>query len=118
METIPSGADVAREIDLQVLAREIAARLDPIALLDAEDVGALLKCCSRQVKERYARTKDFPKPVPMGIEPGHRGRPRWQRADIAAWIEGRKMGARKKAVGRPRKAVVPDSASESVQDFA
>jgi hypothetical protein len=38
MVTTLSAADVAREIDIQGLARELAARLDPLALLDAEDV--------------------------------------------------------------------------------
>jgi predicted DNA-binding transcriptional regulator AlpA len=88
-------------IDLQALAREIAARMDPLALLDADDVGALLKCCPRQVTERYAKTKDFPKPVRMSVEPGTRSRPRWQRADLAAWIQSRK--ADEKKPGRPRR---------------
>lgn len=90
--------------DLEALARHIAARIDPLALLDAEDVGALLKCCPRQVTERYAKTKDFPKPVPLAVESGARSRPRWQRRDIAEWIERRKIGDRKTG-GRPRNPV-------------
>lgn len=88
-------------LDLQALAREIAARMDPLALLDADDVGALLKCCPRQVTERYAKTAGFPKPVPLAVEAGKRARPRWQRRDIAEWIESRK--AREKKPGRPRR---------------
>jgi predicted DNA-binding transcriptional regulator AlpA len=101
--TSPGPYLVIAPRDLEALARHIAARIDPLALLDAEDVGALLKCCPRQVTERYAKTSGFPKPVPLALEPGARSRPRWQREDIAAWIASRKLAERKP--GRPRKPV-------------
>jgi predicted DNA-binding transcriptional regulator AlpA len=93
-----------QEIDITALAREIAARMDPLALLDADDLAALLKCCSRQVTERYAKYKDFPKPVPLSESAGTRSRPRWQRQDIAAWIQTRKVGEKKP--GRPRRPIL------------
>ena len=48
-------ADIPSNIDIKALARHIAMRLDPEALLDADDVGALLKCAPRYVTEQYAR---------------------------------------------------------------
>jgi hypothetical protein len=102
--TSPGSYLVIAPRDLEALARHIAARIDPLALLDAADVGALLKCCPRQVTERYAKAKDFPKAVPLSVEASSRSRPRWQRSDIAAWIQLRKDGGAKKP-GRPRNPV-------------
>lgn len=88
-------------IDVQTLAREIAARMSPDALLDAEDVGALLKVSARYVTEEYVPAPGFPKPIRLTGPDGRRGKPRWQRRDIVAWIESHKDG-RSKRGGRPR----------------
>lgn len=85
-------------LDLQALAREIAARMAPDALLDADDVGALMKYSPRYVTEELAKRPWFPKPVNLGAK----GQPRWMRADIAACIAARRQEAQKKP-GRPRR---------------
>lgn len=85
-------------IDLQALAREIAARMDPLALLDADDVAALMKYRKRTVLEDLAKKPWFPKPVNLDG-----GQPRWLRADITACLEARREKAEKKP-GRPRRA--------------
>lgn len=83
-------------IDLDALARKIATRLDPAALLDAEDLAALWKYAKRTVLEDLAKRSWFPKPVDLGG-----GQPRWMRADILACLEERRTKAAKKP-GRPR----------------
>lgn len=82
-------------IDIQALAREIAARMDPAALMDAEDVGALMRYSARHVNEVLAKKDWFPRPVDLD------GQRRWRRADIVACIEQRQVKAKKKP-GRPR----------------
>lgn len=82
------------EINLAELARELAARMAPDALLDAEDVAALLKCSPRYVLERYAPTPGFPPAIRLPTTEG-RSHPRWQRRDIVAWVEGHRSGAAK-----------------------
>jgi predicted DNA-binding transcriptional regulator AlpA len=95
---------VIEGIDLDDLARAIAARMDPAALLEPADVGAMLKVCPRQVTDRYAKSPGFPAPVSLPTASGGRSQPRWQRADIVAWIASRKPGARKPGQpGRPRR---------------
>lgn len=89
-------------MDIQELAREIAARMAPDALLDADDVAALLKCSTRYVVEQYAVSPGFPETIRLTGPDGRRGHPRWRRADIMAWVDSHGAG-RSKRGGRPRK---------------
>lgn len=93
------------DADLQALAREIAARMAPDALLDLEDVAALLKCTSRYVSEHYAKVPGFPPALQLPSSKGRVSRPRWQRSDIIAWVESHKAGKDRSKGGRPRRAV-------------
>jgi predicted DNA-binding transcriptional regulator AlpA len=88
-------------IDLQQLAREIAMRMDPEALLEAADVGAYLKCSARYVQEEYLKSPGFPKPLRLTGPEGRRGNARWRRRDIVAWVDSHDNGATKRG-GRPR----------------
>lgn len=83
------------------LARQIAARLDPDSLLDAEDVAAMLKCSPRYVREQYACAPGFPKAIRLTGPNERRGSPRWRRSDIMKWIDSHAYGASKRG-GRPR----------------
>lgn len=92
------------DIDIEALARQIAMRMDPEALMDAEDVGAYLKCSARYVTERYALAPGFPKAIRLTGSEGRRGQARWRRQDITAWVDSHAEGQSKRG-GRPRKAV-------------
>ena len=96
--------DRTAQIDIVSLAREIAFRLAPDALLDSEDVGALLKCAARSVTEYYALLPGFPKSIRLN---GPRSRPKWKRGEVMAWIEGHTEPKPKRA-GRPRNLVLDD----------
>jgi len=89
-------------LDVQALAREIAARMAPDALLDADDVAALLKCAPRYVTEQYASAPGFPKALRLTGPDGRRSQPRWLRAEVVAWIAAHRDGKSKRG-GRPRK---------------
>jgi predicted DNA-binding transcriptional regulator AlpA len=89
-------------IDVQELAREIAARMAPDSLLDASDVAALLKVSPRYVIEQFALSPGFPKAVRLTGPDGRKGQPRWKRIEIMRWVESHKDGATKRG-GRPRK---------------
>ena len=91
-------------IDVEALAREIACRMSPDALLDAEDVAAMLKVTPRYVTEQYAGAPGFPGAIRLTGPDGRRSKPRWQRSDIAQWISSHRNGA-SKAGGRPRKPI-------------
>jgi predicted DNA-binding transcriptional regulator AlpA len=91
-------------MDIEALAREIAHRLDPEALLDAEDVGAYLKCSSRYVLEGYAVAPGFPKAIRLTGPDGRRSQPRWRKSDITAWVSSHLNGRRKQG-GRPRNTI-------------
>ena len=90
------------EIDHALLAREIAMRMAPDSLLDSEDVGAMLKCDARYVRETYIKAPGFPKPVRLTGPNGQRSQPRWKRQDMVDWINSHTEG-RSKLGGRPRK---------------
>lgn len=92
------------QVDVQALAREIAVRMAPDALLEAEDVGAMLKCTGRYVTEHYVAAPGFPKPLRLTGRDGRRSKPRWRRCDIVAWVESH-VGGQSKRGGRPRHAV-------------
>ena len=89
--------------DVQSLAREIAARMAPDALLDAEDVAAILKCTAKYVTSQYAITPGFPGAIRLTGPGDRRSKPRWKRSDIMAWIDSH-QGGRSKRGGRPRNA--------------
>jgi hypothetical protein len=104
MEAIPVDADrVTPEIDLQSLGREIAARMAPDALLDAADVGALLKYDPRYITDELQHSPQFPKPVRFELRGGRKTHPRWRRSDITAMVDNMAMGAGKP--GRPRRRI-------------
>lgn len=88
-------------IDIVQLARELAARMAPDALLDSSDVGALLKCSARQVTERYALVAGFPAALRLTGMDGAKGQPRYRRSAIMKWIASHENGASKRG-GRPR----------------
>jgi len=90
-------------INIQELAREIAVRLAPDALLNTEDV-ALLKCSPGYVREQYAHTPGFPKTIRLTGPNGRQSQPRWRRAEIMEWIDMNQVQHTKR-VGRPRKAL-------------
>ena len=97
-----TGGAVRVVLDIQTLAREIVMRLDPQALMDAEDVGAYLKCSARYVQEEYALAPGFPKAIRLTGPAGRRGNARWRRQDIVAWVDSHSNGQSKRG-GRPRK---------------
>ncbi len=90
------------DIDIEALARQIAVRMDPEALMDAEDVGAYLKCSARYVQEEYVKAPGFPKAIRLTGPDKRRGNARWRRQDISAWVNSHIKGQSKKG-GRPRK---------------
>lgn len=94
---------LTRPEEIADLARQIAARLDPESLLDAEDVAAILKCSPRYVTEQYAISQGFPKALRLTGPEGRRSKPRWKRSEIMDWINAH-TGGRSKRGGRPRKA--------------
>lgn len=87
--------------DVEELARQIAARLASDALLDARDVGALLKCTPAYVTEDYVRAPGFPKAIRLTGPDGRHSKPRWRRCDIIDWINSH-VGGKSKLGGRPR----------------
>ena len=50
--------------------------------LSAASVAALLDCEPRQVRERFALRPDFPR----SVRPGGTGHPRWNAAEVDAWM--------------------------------
>lgn len=89
-------------IDIEAIASDIAARLDPEALLDAKDIRDILKVAPRYVTEQYAAAPGFPKAVRLTGPEGSRGQPRWHRSDIMRLVDSHRDGASKRG-GRPRK---------------
>lgn len=75
------------DIDLVALAREIALRMDPDALLDSKDVAAMLKCSPRYVVDHYMGSRGFPKAVRLPAPKGGKGHPRWLRSDLTSYID-------------------------------
>ena len=100
----PTPRNVEASIDIEELARQIAMRMDPEALMDAEDVGAYLKCSARYVRERFVLAPGFPKPLRLTGPNGSRAQPRWRRQDITAWVNSHLNGQSKRG-GRPRNPI-------------
>lgn len=84
--------------ELVALAREIAARMDPDALIDLADIGALVKRSAEYVDKEYVPAPGFPKPVHLVGKSARKSHKLWMRRDITAWIEAHVP----KKPGRPR----------------
>lgn len=89
-------------VNIDDLARKIAMRMDPEALLDAEDVGAWLKCSGRYVLEHYVLAPGFPRAIRLTLPEGRKSNPRWRRQDISQWIDAH-LNGRSTRGGKPRK---------------
>lgn len=92
-------------INVEHLAREIAMRMAPDALLDAEDVAALLKCSARYVLEDYSKAPGFPKAIRLMGPNQRRGNARWRRSDIVEWVNSHEEQVpvpSTRKIGRPR----------------
>ena len=89
-------------VDVVELARQIAMRMDPEALLDRADVAAMLKCRPRTVGEVYAKAEGFPKPYELKTLHG-KSHPLYKRKDVQAYIDGHCPNPPKKSGGRPRR---------------
>lgn len=74
------------------LARQIAARMGPDALLDPADVAAILGCRPRYVTEYYALAPGFPRAIRLTGRNGARSKPKWRRQDIEKWIDDHRRG--------------------------
>ncbi len=99
--TPPELESLGGSVDLSDLARQVAAIIAPDALLEASDIGAMLKCTPRYVTEEYARSPGFPKAIRLTGPNGRSSKPRWRRRDIAQWIDSH-VGGKSKRGGRPR----------------
>lgn len=93
--------------EVQDLAREIAMRMAPDALLDAKDIGAMLKCSAEYVTEHYSKAPGFPQALRLTGCDGRKSKPRWIRSDVVTWVERHKNG-RGSGSGRPRRNTVDD----------
>lgn len=87
--------------EIEELARQIAARMAPDALLNAEDVAAILGCTAKYVTAQYAVTPGFPAAIRLTGPGGRRSQPKWKRSAIVAWIDSHIEGRTKRG-GRPR----------------
>lgn len=93
------------EAEVEGIARHLATFLCPDALLDAKDVGALLKCSARHVLAWHAKSPGFPDPVRLNGPDGQVGHPRWLRKDITSWINSHVVSPEPVTrLGRRRKA--------------
>lgn len=90
-------------MDVVALARELAARMAPDALLDADDAGAILGVTGRYLREQLAAAPGFPRAVRLPLAGGGRAHPRWRRSDIMRWVDDNADG-RSTRGGRRRKA--------------
>lgn len=66
---------------MRVAAAQIA---DPIVLLTAEDIAAILRMSVRHVRDRIVYRADFPRPYVMLGGPRTR---RWRRQDVERWLD-------------------------------
>jgi len=88
------------------LARQIAARISPEALLSAEDVGAMLGYPARYIRETIALAPGFPVPIRLLLDvEGKRSNPRWRRTEIEEWVEAH-LSKRRKRSGRTRQSPI------------
>lgn len=92
-------------LDMKELARHLGAMIADDALLDTEDVAAMLKVTPRYVSESYVKAPGFPRPIYLTGADGRKSKPRWIRRDVIEWI-GRHAEGRPSRGGRPRKRIV------------
>ena len=92
----------ASDLNYAELARQIAARMSPEALLSAEDVGAMLGYPARYIRETIALAPGFPIAIRLKLDTdGKRSNPRWRRTDIEKWVTDH-LSQRRLRGGRPR----------------
>lgn len=97
---------VAPEFNYSELARQIAARMSPEALLSAEDVGAMLGYPARYIRETIALAPGFPSAIRLRLnDDGKRSNPRWRRTDVEEWVTTH-LAQRRSRSGRPRNQAV------------
>lgn len=89
-------------IDMRELARHLGAMIADDALLDTEDVAAMLKVSPRYVSESYVNAPGFPAPIYLTGSEGRKSKPRWMRRDVIEWISKHAAGYSPRG-GRPRK---------------
>lgn len=92
-------------VNIKELARHLGAIISDDALLDTEDVAAILKVTPRYVTESYVNAPGFPQPIYLTGVDGRKSKPRWIRRDVIEWI-GKHATGRPSRGGRPRKRVV------------
>jgi len=73
------------------LAEAIAAHTRPtiplsIAIWDVKAVGAYLNKTERQITERYANMRGFPRAIRLPSANG-KGHPQWYAREIIEWVE-------------------------------
>jgi predicted DNA-binding transcriptional regulator AlpA len=86
------------------LARQIAARISPEALLSAEDVGAMLGYPARYIRETIALAPGFPVAIRLRLDiEGKRSNPRWRRTEIEEWVAAH-LSQRRTRSGRTRQS--------------
>ena len=90
----------AQAFDLAQLAREVAARLDPLSLMSLSDIGALTGYTAEYVTSSFVKADGFPAPLRLKKKGGV-SHPRRRRRDILAWIAAHEDVQPKKK-GRPR----------------
>ena len=94
--------NTASELNYAELARQIAARMSPEALLSAEDVGAMLGYPARYIRETIALAPGFPVAIRLRLDSdGKRSNPRWRRTDVEDWVTAH-LAQRRTRAGRPR----------------
>ena len=97
--------NTASELNYAELARQIAARMSPEALLSAEDVGAMLGYPARYIRETIALAPGFPVAIRLRLNSdGKRSNPRWRRTDIEKWVTTHRS-QRPTRAGRPRQQI-------------
>lgn len=96
---------ILTDAQIEKLAREIAFRMAPDALLSVADVAAMLDLDNpRSVTEHMVKLPGFPKAIRWDTTTGGKSRPRFLRSDITTWINSHRGQVGKRG-GRPRKEV-------------
>lgn len=82
-----------QSVTIEQLAAAIAEHVRPavpisVALWDADTVGIYLQKTGRQVRERYALMRGFPKAIRLPSGGKEKGHPRWKAEEVIEWAEG------------------------------
>jgi predicted DNA-binding transcriptional regulator AlpA len=84
------AAAIARE-----LAKQLRFEMAPEALLTAADIATLMRCTPTYISNVLTKRPGFPIVIRIG---GHtRGRKRWKRREVAAWINKQAQASRARA---------------------